>query len=57
LSDTKHHRRYYLCRTVIDYVIEPLASTVGVEGARYDPISTHDWQRHFMKEDVLATAT
>ena len=39
----------------IDHVIAPLPSTVGAEGPRYDPISTYDWQHHFMTEYVLAT--
>jgi isopenicillin N synthase-like dioxygenase len=37
----------------IDEVVAPLPGT-AVEGARYEPISTYDWQRQFMAEYVLA---
>jgi isopenicillin N synthase-like dioxygenase len=37
----------------LDQVVSPVATTVGAEGPRFDPISTYDWQLQFMKEYVL----
>jgi hypothetical protein len=36
-------------------VIAPLPTTIGAEGARYEPITAYDWQQKFMEEYVLST--
>jgi isopenicillin N synthase-like dioxygenase len=39
----------------LDEVIAPLPTTIGAEGARYEPITAYDWQQKFMEEYVLST--
>ena len=39
----------------IDAVIEPLPSTVGEDGPKFEPISTYDWQHKFMAQYALPT--
>ncbi|MCF7549952.1 isopenicillin N synthase family oxygenase [Pseudonocardia sp. WMMC193] len=34
----------------VDTVIDPLASTVGAEGPRFDAVSVYDWEQRFIKK-------